>query len=359
MPIFHLHPGFFSDRERPLLEDAANGLSASAFRYDSGVEAVRLRNSVGELVILPFKGQQIWQAVMHGRDLTMKSMFSEPKDTQAYLASYGAFFLHCGFTTIGPAGDGRPLHGELPVARYDRAHLSIGRDTRGAYIALGGAYQHTVAFTCSYLAEPEVRLYEGSSLFTIALKVTNLAKAPLDYMYLGHINFRPVDNSRLVYSARVSPQTVRARTSIPPHISPNPAYLELLADLAAHPEKHHVLTPGRAYDPEVVFYIDYLGDANGDAHTMQVLPDGSADYVRHSINQLPRSLRWLCRTPDQDALGMAEVATAGVEGYAEEKRLGHLQTLPGGAIWQCCMDVGVLNAREAKAVEMQVKAIVG
>ena len=45
-------------RERPLL--ASGDLSASLFRYDSGVAGLRLRNAQGELVMLPFQGQQIW-----------------------------------------------------------------------------------------------------------------------------------------------------------------------------------------------------------------------------------------------------------------------------------------------------------
>ncbi|GIS11657.1 MAG: hypothetical protein CM15mP115_08080 [Alphaproteobacteria bacterium] len=46
--------------------------------------------------MLPFKGQQIWRAGFDGRDLTMRSMFDEPVDTQVYLETYGAFMIHCG-----------------------------------------------------------------------------------------------------------------------------------------------------------------------------------------------------------------------------------------------------------------------
>jgi hypothetical protein len=247
-----------------------------------------------------------------------------------YLQSYGAFFLHCGFTAIGPAvapTDDYPLHGELPQARYQSAHIELGEDARGAYIALGGSYQHTAAFTCNYLAQPLVKLYANSSLFEIGLHVTNLKQTPMDYMYLGHINFRPVDYGRLVYSANVTPQTVRVRTSIPPHIPAKPGYRELLQALAEKPELHHVFTPEKRYDPEAVFSIDYLADADGYAHTLHVLPDGSGDYVRHRPAQLDKVLRWLCRTAEQDALGMAEVATAEVEGFAAEKAKGSVSLM--------------------------------
>ena len=87
--ILHLTPAFFSERERVLVEHGP--LTASAFRYDSGVVALRLKNELGELVMLPFQGQQIWSAEFGGRDLTMKSMFSQPTATRSYLENYGGF----------------------------------------------------------------------------------------------------------------------------------------------------------------------------------------------------------------------------------------------------------------------------
>jgi hypothetical protein len=360
MTILHLQRIFFGERER-LLVAAKHGLSASCFRYDSGVEAIRLKNSVGELIMLPYQGQQIWDAAMRGRTLTMRSMFTQPAADVPYLQSYGAFFLHCGFTAIGPAvapTDNYPLHGELPNAHYQRAHIEIGEDARGPFIALGGGYQHTVAFSCNYLAEPLVKLYADSSLFHITMRVTNLKHAPQDYMYLGHINFRPVNGGRLVYSAQVSPRTVRVRASIPPHIPAKPGYRELLNRLATEPELHHVLSAEQAYDPEAVFSIDYLADASGYGHTLHVLPDGSGDYVRHRPDQLDKVIRWISRTPDQDALGMAEVATAEVEGFAAEKAKGNVKTLGAGETWQADIDVGALSPEETAAKTREIERIV-
>ena len=126
--ILHLTPAFFSERERVLVEHGP--LTASAFRYDSGVCALRLKNELGELVMLPFQGQQIWSAEFGGRNLTMKSMFSQPTATRSYLENYGGFLLHCGATAMGvPAGaDTHPLHGELPNAPYQKAWLVAGED---------------------------------------------------------------------------------------------------------------------------------------------------------------------------------------------------------------------------------------
>jgi hypothetical protein len=66
-----LRPEFFGGKERAFIEHGE--LSASLFRYDSGVEAVRIRNARGQIVVLPFHGQQIWDARFDERVLTMRS----------------------------------------------------------------------------------------------------------------------------------------------------------------------------------------------------------------------------------------------------------------------------------------------
>ncbi len=95
----HLHPGIFTPCELPVLSQA--GLTASAFTYPGGVAGLRLRNERGAIVVLPFQGQQIWDAAFDGRTLTMRSMFDQPHPTREYMATYGAFLLHCGVTAMG------------------------------------------------------------------------------------------------------------------------------------------------------------------------------------------------------------------------------------------------------------------
>ena len=54
----------FGDREREAV--AAKGLTASLFRYDTGVEAIRLSNTRGNVVILPYMGRMVWSAAFGG-----------------------------------------------------------------------------------------------------------------------------------------------------------------------------------------------------------------------------------------------------------------------------------------------------
>lgn len=345
-----LSPAQFTGQEQVLVEHG--NLRVVTFRYPSGVCALRFQNERGALILLPFQGQQIWSANFYGRELTMKSMFDQPHPTQTYLENYGGFLLHCGFTAMGvPAGaDSHPLHGELPNAPYGKAWITAGEDVQGAFLELGGEYEHTVAFNTHYIARPKVRLYSGQTLVTVGMEVTNLKNTPMEYMYLAHANFRPVDYSRLEYSAFYDAKNVRVRTSIPSHVHPAPGFADFLQELAADPVKHHLLNPTLAFDPEVVFFINYCVDADGWAHTLQIHPDGSADYLRHRPDQLDHGVRWICRTPDQDALGLLLPATAEPEGYSAEKKKGNVKTLGPGQVWRCEFVLGALTEAEANQV---------
>jgi hypothetical protein len=352
----YLSQAMFEGKERTLLEQGV--FSASTFRFDTGVAALRIKNDAGELVLLPFQGQQIWSATFGGRDLTMKSMFSQPYPGRPYLETYGGFMLHCGMTAMGvpAAGDTHPLHGELPNAVYPYAWIVLGEDEHGQYIGMSGRYQHTVAFAHNYVAEPLVRLYTSSSIFYIGIEVQNLKKTPMEIMYMAHVNFRPVDHGRFVQTAHTTAQTMRVRTAIPSHVKPTQAYLDFLTALQGDPTQANVLKPGMAFAPEQVFYIDYLADANGWAHSMQVHADGSADYIAHRPEQLCKGVRWISRTPDQDCLGIVLPATAEPEGYSAEKAKGNLQLLPGGESWRCDLWAGYLSKAQAQEREGRIQS---
>ncbi|MEM9584271.1 MAG: DUF4432 family protein [Pseudomonadota bacterium] len=350
-----LYDAMFGDKERPLCQ--LDEFAISTFRYDSGVAALRVKNARGEIIMLPFQGQQIWRAGFDGRDLTMRSMFDEPRPTQAYLETYGGFLIHCGITGLGAPGpdDTHVLHGELPNAPFQSAWLEI--DTASHSVKVAGSYQHIVAFTTNYRATVETSLTAGAALIDVSVSVENLKHTPMDLMYLGHANFRPVDHGELHYSAPYDSASVRVRRSIPSHVTPKPGYAEFLEALATDPTAHHVLTPGLGFDPEVVFEIDMNADADGFVHALQKHPDGTADYVRCRPEQAPLCTRWICRTPDQDGLGIAFPSTSGVEGYTAEKAKGRVETVEGGASWRIDMTVGLLTTSEAQEAISAIERI--
>jgi len=340
-----LYPDYFPAKEVQVAERGE--LKASSFCFPSGVQALRLSNSLGELIMLPFQGQQIWDAVMNDRRLTMKSMFDQPYPTRDFLSTYGGFLLHCGAVAMGVPGpeDTHPLHGELHNAPYETAGLIFGVDERGEYIGLTGHYQHTVAFNYNYAAVPMVKLHAGSSVFSVSMSIQNLKATPMPLMFLEHINFKPVDGGRLVQTVPVDPGHMYVRAEIPAFMEVSPGYRKFVEEVKKDPAQHLEFTPGQSYDPEMVLFLKYQAGEDGWARTLQGHPDGTADIVRHRPDQLDHCVRWICRTPDQDAIGV-EPCTAEVEGFSAEKAKGNVRSLPGGESFQSDLEIGTLSEED-------------
>ncbi len=244
----------------------------------------------------------------------------------------------------------------MPNAPFQRAWLVFDEAAGTATVA--GSYRHTVAFKTNYRATASTRLQADGTMLDISLTIENLKRTPMELMYLGHANFRPVDDAHLLYSADCSPETVRVRRSIPSHISPPPGYAAFLAELARDPSLHHVLKPSLTFDPEVVFAVDMLADEGGWVHALQRHPGGGGDYITYRRAEAPHTIRWICRTPDQDALGLALPATADVEGYAAEKAKGNLVTVDGGGTWRIEIRAGAVRAAEAETIAARIRDIV-
>jgi len=319
-------------------------LKVFGFRYASGVHALRVQNERGEIIVLPFHGQKVWDATFDGRRLKMRTPVKEPKPTTDFLANMGGFLFHCGMTAIGSPGpeDSHPIHGELVNAPYDCATIEAGADKMGKFIGISGEYEHSAAFGAHYIAQPHLRLYENDTLIQFKMQVKNLNNTPMEYMYLAHINFLPVDHGKFIYSAPYDKSHIHLRQSFPSHTKPTKALRDFVSDLEDDPTIHHVLNPKFVFDPEIVFIIEYESDPEGWAHSMFFHPDGSADYVSHRPDQLDHGIRWISRTPDQQGLGM-EIGTAGVEGFTEEKKKGNVRILEPGAEFFCEYKAGLLE----------------
>jgi len=354
---FSLHPDFFCDKENKVIE--TKNLNVILFKYSSGICGVKLVNKNGFIILLPFKGQQIWTAHFDGRDLQMKSVFDEPVDASGLLQNFGRFMFHCGALKVGSPTpkDIHPIHGELPNAPFQEAWIEYGEDTKGRYISLCGRYTHKEFFGSQYSAEPEVRLYENSSVLDISMKVKNLSKKPMEMMYLNHINFVPVDNSVIKYNAKVSPENVKVRAGIPSHLKPDPAYVRLIEELKTKPELHHKLTKDLNSDPELVFYINYTADKSGKCYSLQVHPDGKSDYVCHIKEQLPNVVRWISRTPDHDAIAIAEPGTCDVDGYTAEKEKGNIKLLKPGEVYCCIIETGALDVAQTNEILKKINEV--
>ncbi|BBH22316.1 DUF4432 domain-containing protein [Paenibacillus baekrokdamisoli] len=353
----HLESCSFERQETLLLEHGL--LQASIFRYRSGVCGIRLTNPFGNLVILPYQGQQIWSMEFAGQSLAMQSVFDEPQLTRDFLSNYGGFMLHCGLLSLGSGPeDNHPVHGELPNAPYQQAFVRAGSDEQGCYLEVGGSYRHAIAFTCDYRAEPLIRLYETGTTVQISMEVTNLKSVPMEYMYLAHVNFRPADYGRLVYSAPCTADQVEVYRGLAAPFAPTPAYAAFVERVAQSPKIADVLDPSHVLNPELLMYFyHYIADREGWAHSMHIQPDGYAGYVKHRPEQLDKVVRWMARTGSEDALGFALPSTATPEGYTREKAKGNIRLLPakGSVLFQ--VEAGLLSPEQAVLMERHITAL--
>lgn len=351
----NLYKDMFSRNEKVLFE--SGNLSVSTFVYSTGVEAVTLKNDKGYVTLLPFMGQMIWSMEFLGHDLVMKSIYDEPEICyQTYGESYGCFLMHCGLTAMGnpTAEDTHLPHGELPIAKYKEVYITFGEDENGKYIALGGVYSHKRAFELNYDFVPECRLYEGKSTIDMTITFTNKKDLPLEYFYLCHINFRPIDGSKLYYTAKR--ENVMPHREVPvgyPKEKETNEYLDRLEkDITI---MDTVDSTTQSYAPEIVFTCKYDADKDGNAHTMQVLPDGYACYVKHVPEELPYGVRWIARTEDEDSLGMVLPATAEHRGYLYCKERGMEKYLQPGKSITYHITTGILAPDEAEIMKNKIK----
>ncbi len=352
IPLYREH---FSRDTKTVLTFGA--LSAETFIYSTGVEAVRIRNSAGYIVMLPYMGQMIWDMEFLGHRGTMRTIYDEPvADVPNFQHTYGCFMMHCGLTAMGnpTAEDDHLPHGELPVAKYQKAYLLFGEDERGKYITLSGEYEHKLCYTYNYLFRPDCRLYENESTIDITAHFTNRKDLPLEYFYLCHINYRPVDGSKLYYTARH--EDIKAHHEVPAGYPKEKETNAYLARLDADASVMDVIdSKTQSYAPEIVFTCKYFADEKGEAHTMQLMPDGYACYVSHRPEELPFGIRWISRTEDEDALGMVLPATAEHLGYKYCKKMGYERYLKKGESITYHMTTGILDPKAAEAMQHKIK----
>lgn len=348
-----INKGLFSDREFVLAEN--KNMKATAFKYSTGVEAIKVENKKGYFIILPFQGQQIWRASFLGKDLVMQTAFEEPVPTKEYLETYGAFLVHCGVQAMGvpQADDNHQQHGEVPNATYKNVYLELGED----FMAVGGIWEYKKAFVKSYIFSPECKLYEDDTVLKINVSIENTRNEDFEYMYLCHVNFRPIDGAELMYTANYDKTGVKVHKLIGPGV-PQEKREKLMAYMDAvqeDPTLHHkVGAEGQLYDPEICCTIYYNGDENGRAYTMQYTPEGAC-YVSHPVKELPYAIRWISRTQDEASMGMVLPSTAEHLGFSYAKRNGQIKVLGPGEKVEFTVEAGYLEPERADQIKAKIE----
>ena len=340
-----LHQDLFARDRRLLLTHGE--IAVHAFRFDSGVAALDVDTGCARFVLLPFQGQQIWDAWVGNRRLTMQSVFDIPLPTREFRRGYGAFFVHCGGTAMGSpqAGETHMPHGELPNIAFDRASLVLGQEEGRVFVALTGIAHDREAFSHAYAFRPRLRFVAGRADVTSHVEIENFGGSAMPVMYLGHVNFRPVAGGQIRDALEGRAGITWQRPSLAPDA---PGVVQRWHEsVTANFERHRQIGADDRVEPEFVFTAKFPGDADGWAHALQVLPDGSADYVSYRPETLPFGVRWLTRAPERQALGVVLPATAGPEGRAAAKAAGHLNVLAPGEVFAASMRFGATSPEEA------------
>ncbi len=346
----------FGEKERTFAE--TDGVSVSLFRYDTGVEAVRLSNERGHVIVLPFLGQMLWEGSFDGVRLGLGHHFPAPRPAHVITGTYGCLTFHSGLLANGCPSlkDTHQLHGEFSCASLESAALEIGRDTAGSYVRLHGTYEFIEGFGPHYLATPSVTLRPGETQVSVAMQVENHSYLPMDLMYMCHINMPFVPGGRILQGAAFTPENVRVRTAIPAHVHPSPAYRALLDELAHDPGRMATLDPALSFDPEQVFYVSNLPrDGAGLTQVMLRRPEGDGFLVEYDQRQFPYLVRWLYNNPDTQVAAIALPATCYPEGHAAEKAAGRVRELAPGAQEKFCVSLGYLDRPAASELENKLE----
>lgn len=348
----NLQKNFFTYDKKTLIKHGE--FKIKAFRYDSGVEALKVENKKCSFIFTPFKGQQIWHFMVDGEEISMQTEVKEPQDTMTYLKNYGGFLYHCGIISFGAPDAEHPHHGEIPNEIYDKAYIKCDEDEGGKYIVLGGELEHNTAFVRHYKFKPEVKLYEDSSVFKINVTIENLRSYPLEWTYLCHINFLPFEGAELVASTKYDSEHIKL------YRSEGSAELQ---DYFDRLEKdftimNKVNKSEQVYDPEICFGIKYLSDENNRAYTMQVTDKGAC-YVSHPADILTNGVRWISRTNNEDAMGMVLPATGEHLGYENAKEKGQIRTLEAEGKLSFTIEAGYIDADKVNEVNQKIAEILG
>jgi len=186
---------------------------------------------------------------------------------------------------------------------------------------------------------------------------TNLKDLPLEYYYLCHVNHRPVDGARLLYTA--DPAKAIINREVPEGYRKDwadatNAWLDAMERNPACGDR--IGAKGESYRPEIVNCFLHHAAKDGWAYTMQLAPDGTAVYVKHDPKQLPYGTRWIARTVDEDALGMCLPATAEHKGRLYCRAHHQQRMLKTGKTVRYHIETGLLGKADAAAMK---KLVVG
>lgn len=317
----YLQRSYFTEKPQIIADNQE--FKISLFKYASGVEAIKLVNSRGKIIVLPYMGQMIWRAEFDNIDLTMKNMFSQPRKTDNMLDTYGCFAFHSGLLSNGcPSNeDTHPMHGEFCCANLDSAWLEINENE----ICICGEYEYCQGFGYKYLARPKVSLKAGATNIKISMQVKNLTSVEMPLQYMCHINYNYVDEGEFV--ANIPDSAFKLRESIPSHIKPTKEWFDYTEQIKLMQQQGKTLTKlgnPELYNTEVVFLADNLKSYTDEVIVEINSPQGYGFKTQFATKDFNYGTRWIMYTKDQQVSSCIIPGTCRPEGYLAAKKAGSL-----------------------------------
>lgn len=299
-----------------------------AFAFSSGVEALRIRTPRVEATLLPFRGQQVWRYRVDGEELTMRTHFDEPARSTVFGETYGPFMLHCGLSGLGApgVGDTHAHHGELPNATYEAPDLLFSSRNGVDTFALTGSARLRTSHVLAATFTPTLTLTSATTALRLDMSVTNDRTTPLQYSYLCHLNWAPVDGAELVQPVRPTlPEFI-----VDPHPGQSAETAAYTARITADPSLSNRIDLSQPLVPEYCAVLTPTPDADGWCEFLMKRPDGKAASVQYETAHLKRAIRWISNTGDEEAAGFCLPSTAHHHGRAAAEADGMLVALAPG-----------------------------
>ncbi|MGY3742396.1 DUF4432 domain-containing protein [Leuconostoc inhae] len=313
-----LHHYFFSEKESVLVKN--HEFTVSTFKYSSNVEGLKIVNSRGYLIVLPFEGLMIWDAIFDNLNLKMKNTFKQPRNGKSIVDSYGSFQFHSGLLANGnpSSEDTHQAHGEFPLSIMDSSSLEITENK----ITVKSQKEYIKGFGAHYFAEPAVTITKGSALFDIEMTVKNLSnfdKMPLQYMV--HLNYNFIEHAEIFQN--IPDNVFNLRLSVPSHIHPTAEWLNYTSELKQNKILVNKLNDVKYFYPEIVYFADRL-DKITEIANFNMTMNGHVVKVAFNTTDFPYVTRWLMYNSDFQVAAFALPATSRSEGYTQAKNMGSL-----------------------------------
>lgn len=333
----------------PALIVQTDDFTVTGWRTDLGVQIIMVETARGQVQMLPFLGQMLWDASFDGVRLSMSSAFPEPRPATNIVETYGCLAYHSGLLANGCPGpqDDHPLHGEMACAVMDSARLEIGDDETGPFLRLAGHVDHMRGFGPNYRAQPWITL-RPDTMIEMGMAVTNRAALPMELMYMCHVNFAYVAGGRIHQAAPFTPDRTRVRQQVPAHVPASPEYLALLDRLARDPQTSAVLDDAAMWSPEQVFYIERPAtDAQGNSLALLERPQGDGFAMSWRPDDFGHLARWILTGEDASVAAFALPSTCEPEGRIAERAKGHVLSLAPGTQRSFVTRFGYATATES------------